>query len=179
MDNKIAAYLSELYRWNKKINLTAVANVDAEKLLVEPSFAMMEFIPGRAKVFDIGSGGGIPSIVLAIKMPDCEFTLLESDGKKAVFLAQVAALLKLSNVTVVRERAEKAAITPKYSGKGDVVTSRAVRSDVVFSAGNGFLRQGGRVILHRSSKENLADPRFELFGKNRFAECFTLIKKDK
>ena len=174
-DNKIITYLSELYRWNKKINLTSVQEKDAIEVLVKPSIGMVEFIPEKGRVLDVGSGGGIPGIVLALNLLGCEFVLVESDGKKSSFLTHVAGMLKLKNVRVVRERAEKLAASGEYAGSADVVVSRAVKREGVLAVSAGLLKPGGRVVLHRSSKPFKADPRFEPAGHNEFADCFRLV----
>jgi len=123
----VGQYLAELYRWNKKINLTSVAEEVAREVLVKPSIAMLEFLPIGGQVFDIGSGGGIPGIVLAIYRSEGRFTLVESVGKKAVFLMHVTRLLKLANVKVEAKRAEKLSADPAFAGTADAVVSRAVR----------------------------------------------------
>lgn len=81
-----------------------------------------EAIPDRASVCDIGSGAGLPGLVLAIRRPDVRITLVEPLLRRTTFLAEVVQALGLSNVEVVRERAEA------LHGKAtfDVVTSRAV-----------------------------------------------------
>jgi 16S rRNA (guanine527-N7)-methyltransferase len=174
-DEKLSAYLSELYRWNKKINLTSVNEKDAMKILVEPSLAMLEFLPDKGRVVDAGSGGGIPGIILAMRLPNCEFLLVDSDQKKSTFLTHVAGMLKLSNVRSVRERVEKLAKTEGYAGTADAIVSRAVKREDVFSASVGLLKQGGRIILHRSTKPLEPDARFELAGHNDSADFFQRI----
>ena len=81
-----------------------------------------EAIPDRASVCDIGSGAGLPGLVLAIRRPELRITLVEPLLRRTTFLAEVVQALGLSNVEVVRERAEA------LHGKAtfDVVTSRAV-----------------------------------------------------
>ncbi|MBI5178746.1 MAG: 16S rRNA (guanine(527)-N(7))-methyltransferase RsmG [Nitrospinae bacterium] len=171
-ESLVSQYLAELYRWNKKINLTSVAEEVAHGVLVTPSLAMLEYLPVGGEVFDIGSGGGIPGIVLAIYRPDSRFTLVESVGKKAVFLTHVARLLKLGNVRVAAVRAEKLACDPAYAGTADAVVSRAVKREDVVAAAKGLLKPGGRVIVHRSPKDAPDVPGYSLIGKNGFADCF-------
>ncbi len=172
--NKTAQYLSELYRWNRKINLTSVKEHEAQEVLVKPSLAMLEFMPAQKglEVFDIGSGGGLPAIILAIHLPDIRFTLVESDRKKSVFLTHIAGLLGLKNVRVVCERSEKLAKMEGYAGCADVVTSRAVKREDVFAASNGLLKPGGIVIIHHSPREIEDDPRFIFSGKNQSVDCY-------
>jgi len=174
--NGLSRYLSELYRWNEKINLTAVKREDAEEALIKPSLAMLEFFPaGKGReIFDVGSGGGIPALALAASLPDDRFTLMESDRKKSVFLAHVVGLMKLKNARVVCERAEKLAAMDGYAHCADFVTSRAVKRDDVLNAARGLLKPGGRVIVHRSPKDSPEAVGFTLLAKNDYADCFEL-----
>ena len=80
-----------------------------------------EFIPSGASIIDIGSGAGLPGIVLAIVKPDSPVTLIEPLLRRSEFLAEVVADLGLANVTVLRARAEQV-----RNLKADVVTARAV-----------------------------------------------------
>jgi 16S rRNA (guanine527-N7)-methyltransferase len=79
----------------------------------------------RARVVDVGSGGGLPAIPLAIVLPQLAFTLLETTGKKAHFLEQTARMLRLRNVRVVNERAETFGRGPGRE-RFDAATSRAL-----------------------------------------------------
>jgi 16S rRNA (guanine527-N7)-methyltransferase len=123
----LEAYLDELDRWSQRLNLTAiprdqgwVRNVaEAEVLLLatDPE-------PGST-VIDIGSGGGMPGIVIAILRPDLEMTLLDADRRKSGFLIHVAGLLGLRAVRVVAERAEDAGRRSGMRETFDLAISRA------------------------------------------------------
>lgn len=167
-------YLAELYRWNKAINLTTVKPDKAQELLVEPSHAMLEFLqtPNPLKVFDIGSGGGIPAIILAIYLPQHNFTLVESNGKKSNFLVHVSSLLGLENVRVSNIRVEEFLQSGALQKTADVVTARAVNRQTVSSAAQNLLKEGGTLIMHRSSKSALPCEALRKTGENRFVECF-------
>ncbi|MBI5637055.1 MAG: 16S rRNA (guanine(527)-N(7))-methyltransferase RsmG [Nitrospinae bacterium] len=171
----VGRYLEELYRWNKKVNLTSVARDKAQAVLIEPSLAMAEFFPpGNAlEIFDIGSGGGLPAIPLAIRYLQHRFTLVESDRKKSIFLQHAASLLGLKNVRVLNERSEKISQDPAYAAIADVVTSRAVKREDVFSAAGGLLKPAGRVIIHHTPDAPEEFGGYRLFGKNPSADCFT------
>ncbi len=172
---QVAQYLEELYRWNKKVNLTSVARDKAQAVLIEPSFSMAEFFPpGDAlEIFDIGSGGGLPAIPLAIRFPQHGFTLVESDRKKSIFLQHIASLLGLKNVRVLNERSERVSQDAVYAATADVVTSRAVKRDDVFSAAGGLLKPPGRVIIHHTPDAPAEFGGYRLFGKNPSADCFS------
>lgn len=176
MPNKlISRYLEELYRWNKKVNLTSVARDKAQAVLIEPSFAMAEFFPpgDKLEIFDIGSGGGLPAIPLAIRFPQHRFTLVESDRKKSIFLQHAALLLGLKNVRVLNERSEKVSQNPAYAATADVVTSRAVKREDVFAAADGLLKPAGRVIIHHTPDAPAESGSYHLLGKTPSADCFT------
>ncbi len=171
----IKQFLDELYRWNRKVNLTSVPRANAEAVLIAPSFDMAEFFPaGEAlEIFDIGSGGGLPAIPLAIRFPQHRFTLVESDRKKAIFLQHMAGHLGLKNIRVLNERSEKAARDPAYAGTADLVTSRAVKREDVFAAAEGLLKPEGRVIIHHTPDAPESYGCYTLLGKNISADCFT------
>ncbi len=110
---QLSLYLACLLAANESMNLTAIKSpeeawerhvVDALTLLA----AISQLEPG-ASVIDVGSGGGVPGIPLAITCPDANFTLLEATAKKVAFLRACVKRLGLTNVRVVEARAEVAA----------------------------------------------------------------------
>lgn len=121
---KLVQYLGLLEKWNKAYNLTAIR--DPEKMVslhLLDSLATLPFITGQ-KIIDVGTGPGLPGMILAICLPDRQFTLLDSNGKKTRFLTQVKMEMGLENVTVANERVELHA----QQGVYDHVTSRAFAS---------------------------------------------------
>ena len=173
-DKSIKTFLAELYRWTKAVNLTSVKPEKAQELLIKPSLAMMEFLPETEplEVMEIGSGAGIPGVVLAMKLPVHRFTLIESNGKKAAFLKHVTGLLKLANVIILNERAESTAGSPQYASVADVVVARAVNRKTVFKAAQKLLKPGGTVLIHRSSKKEPPDPHFRKTAETDFVTCY-------
>jgi len=120
-ESRLLAYLALLDKWNRVYNLTAVREPERmvshhllDSLAAAPHFA------GPA-VLDVGSGGGLPGIPLAIARPDLQVTLIDSIAKKTAFLLQAKAELGLANVTVVTGRVED--FRPEAGF--DAVTSRA------------------------------------------------------
>ena len=117
-------YLDLLLKWNAKINLTAVRTPEeiVSRHFGESFFMASRVLPGTeaTSVIDLGSGAGFPGLPLAIFVPWASVTLIESNTKKAVFLNEVIAMLKLKNVVVLRQRGED------YSQTARLVTMRAV-----------------------------------------------------
>lgn len=125
-------YLNLLLKWNKAYNLTAIR--DLEGMVVQHALdglSVHSYISDSdCRLIDVGTGGGIPGVLLAIVRPDLEVCLLDAVGKKARFLRQVKREMCLENVTVVHDRVENYSPSEKF----DVVISRA------FSEVNQFLK---------------------------------------
>ena len=104
--DQLLAYLRLLHKWNKAYNLTAVRDPDemVSRHLLD-SLSVLPYVHGD-RWLDVGSGGGMPGIILAIMLPQARFTLLDSNGKKTRFLTQVKLELGLANLTVVQNRVE-------------------------------------------------------------------------
>jgi 16S rRNA (guanine527-N7)-methyltransferase len=95
-----------LVKWNKAYNLTSVRKADEmiDRHLLD-SLSMLPFI-GSGALLDVGTGAGLPGMVLALVRPDLPVWLLDSNGKKTRFLSQVKMMLGVDNVTVVQHRLE-------------------------------------------------------------------------
>lgn len=121
-------YLVLLHKWNKTYKMTAITDFD--DMLVKhllDSLAVAPWITGTS-IVDVGTGGGLPGIPLAILMPEKSFTLVDSIGKKIQFVRHAKQQLKLNNVEVLNVRIEALAPDQPF----DIVISRA------FSAVNDF-----------------------------------------
>ena len=123
--HRLMEYLFLLNKWNKAYNLTSIRQMDAmvplhllDSLVVHPR------IQGVSRLIDVGTGPGLPGMVLAIMNPDLPITLLDSNGKKTRFLFQACTALKLDNVTIVNDRVE--AYQPEELF--DMIVSRAFAS---------------------------------------------------
>jgi len=131
----LLAYVRLLDKWNQVYNLTAVRSADAMLTQhVLDSLAVLPHLNGQT-LLDVGSGGGLPGIPLAIAKPEVQVTLLDSNHKKATFLRQAVIELALPNVEVVCERAESWQPQRQF----DVVISRA------FSELSEFVAAAGRL----------------------------------
>jgi 16S rRNA (guanine527-N7)-methyltransferase len=114
-------YLVLLNKWNRTYNLTAVR--DPQQMVSRQLLDSLSILPWMhgPSVIDVGCGAGLPGLPLALAMPDCRFTLLDSNGKKTRFVQQAATQLRLSNVEVVQARVE----AYRKDGGFNTITSRA------------------------------------------------------
>jgi 16S rRNA (guanine527-N7)-methyltransferase len=142
------------------MNLTRIVDpAAAEVQHVGDALTVLPHLPkGACRIADVGSGGGVPGIPLAIARPDAAVTLIETTKKKAVFLRETAAALELKNITVLDERVEDV-------GRGelretfDVAIARAVGSMVWLAEWClPLVKKGGKVLAMKGEKvaEDLA-----------------------
>jgi 16S rRNA (guanine527-N7)-methyltransferase len=135
---QLLAYLFEFEKWNKAYNLSAIRDIN--EMLVKHLFDSLSLVPWLEnkeiikRIIDVGTGGGLPGIPLAIVFPDKEFTLLDSNGKKTRFLFHIKTQLKLDNVSVENCRVEEYKPVIPF----DAVVSRAFASlqDMTESCGH-------------------------------------------
>ncbi|MBR6026733.1 MAG: 16S rRNA (guanine(527)-N(7))-methyltransferase RsmG [Neisseriaceae bacterium] len=114
-------YVSLLSKWNNTYNLTALRD-DTQIIShhILDSLTLTFFMDSTLTLLDVGSGGGMPGIPVAIVRPDVQVTVLDANSKKTSFLQQAIIELGLNNVTVVNERVES-----WHSSRFDTITSRA------------------------------------------------------
>ncbi len=118
---KLLAYAALLTKWNRTFNLTALREPSlAVSHHLLDSAAILPYVRGGA-LLDVGSGGGLPGVPLAVARPDLRVTLLDSNSKKAAFLRQVAIELDLPNIAVHCGRVEQYRPPAKFSA----IVSRA------------------------------------------------------
>lgn len=120
----LSDYVALLLKWNSKINLIGpMTELDIWSRHIDDSLQLLPLIPESAtSLADLGSGAGLPGMVIAISRPDLQVTLVEQDQRKAAFLNETKHLLQLSNVSV-----EAINIT-KLNGTYNVITARALAS---------------------------------------------------
>lgn len=123
---QLLAYLALLIKWNKAFNLTAVRNPDemVSRHLLDSLSVVSQVAKAGDNWLDVGSGGGMPGVPLAILFPERRFTLLDSNGKKTRFLTQVKLELELANLQVVHSRVEAFQPAQPFAG----ICSRAFSS---------------------------------------------------
>lgn len=140
---KLLDYLALLLKWNRAFNLTAIR--DPEEMVSRQlldSFSILKLVEGK-NVLDIGTGPGLPGIPLAIALPEIQFTLLDSNGKKTRFVQQAITSLGLKNAKVVRERVEAFQPGIRY----DTITSRAFASlSKIVQLTSHLLTESGRLL---------------------------------
>lgn len=125
--SQLAAFAETLLQWNQRINLTGARSLEAlAREHIADALAVVPHLPAApARWIDVGSGAGLPGIVLALARPDLSGVLLEPIEKRRAFLAAVARLLRLARVEVVGERAEEH-LARGGSHAYDLAVSRAV-----------------------------------------------------
>jgi len=159
LGEKLGRYLGRLIATNQEFNLTAIDDVDEawERHILDSLSLVPDLtdLPQGARVVDVGSGGGLPALPLALALPSLDFTLLEATGKKALFLRETAAMLKLDHVHVVTDRAETFGHTPERQ-RFDVATARAVsRLPVLLELTLPLVRVNGRVLAIKGEQAEL------------------------
>ena len=148
MNATLEAYLDELDRWSARLNLTSIPRDQMWSRNIVEVEDLLEVAapPPGCRVVDIGSGGGVPGIVIAILRPDLWVTLIDSDRRKSGFLVHVAGLLGLSGVAVEAIRAEDAGHRDGMREAFDLATSRATAPPpVLCELTLPLLRVGGTV----------------------------------
>ena len=141
---RLLDYLALLLKWNAVYNLTSVRDplqMVTHHLL--DSLAAVSSFAQATNVLDVGAGGGLPGIVLAIARPAMQVALIDTVHKKTAFLKQVKAELELNNVTVYTDKVQQLRVPQLF----DVITSRAFADLSDFVAwSNHLLADGGQFI---------------------------------
>jgi len=171
LTDALMRYLSLLAKWNRTYNLTAVR--EPERMLVQHIFdcaavasplkrlvaaqrVLRSAGDGRPRIIDVGSGAGLPGIVLALLWPEAEFVLVEPVAKKAAFLQQVKSELALANVAVARTRIED---LPATGTVPDAVVCRAFASLADFAASLGSLAGPYTVVAAMKARVDESEKR--------------------
>ena len=162
-------YLSELFEWNKRINLTGLSSRKRiiKELLLD-SLIPLSFLPEEGRFLDIGSGAGFPAIPIKICRPRIKAHLLEPNSKKISFLKQVIRLTKLCEIEIIRGRIERDGNRLFQDGY-HIISSRALAHlPQILAWCTPYLMPGGIIVSFLGS-------RFE----NTLKECSDIIKKQR
>ncbi len=153
---RLGDYLARLLAMNELLNLTGIKDpteawtrhvLDALSLV-----PLLREVPTGARLLDVGSGGGVPGVPLAIARPDLRVTLMDATEKKVAFLRAVGAALGLASLEVVSGRAEQLALGD-LAGAFDVVTARAVgKVQALLPWTAPFAKRGGRLLLIKGER---------------------------
>ena len=158
---ELTQYVELLFRWNRRMNLTALTDDDTgiDRLVIEPLAAAQLLPEGRIAVVDIGSGGGSPAIPMKLIMPTTVLRMVESKVRKGAFLKEVVRQLGLRDTEVLTCRYEELVGREEIHEVTDVVTVRGVRVDSrMLQVLTGLVREGGTVLLFRGALDQAFSP---------------------
>jgi 16S rRNA (guanine527-N7)-methyltransferase len=148
----VERYAELLLEWNRNVNLTGARTMEAVRAHIEDAHRLLRISwDGVREAIDIGSGGGLPAIPLALRLPRVQFSLLEANARKCAFLMHVAGSLGVPNVRVLLGRAEELARLPDLRERFDRAISRAVaQPPVLLELALPFVRTGGDLLAEVS-----------------------------
>ncbi|MBN1863913.1 MAG: 16S rRNA (guanine(527)-N(7))-methyltransferase RsmG [Victivallales bacterium] len=150
---KLYSLLSEE---NSKYNLTRIVSEEDFWIKhVMDSLLLLSYRPGllegRHEIADLGCGAGFPSLILAMALPECEFTAIDSVLKKTRFVSFAAESLCLGNLKVLRGRGRELGLQGCWRGRFDMLVARAVGSATeVYREARGLLKPGGEIVMYKT-----------------------------
>jgi len=183
-------FLNELLRWNRVHNLTAIKDTDAainlhliDSIIIFPILMRyldktldLEVAPRR--IADMGSGGGLPGIPLAILQTQWSFHLVEASKKKAAFLQHVRGALHMANVSVMAKRVED--VAQEMAGEFDAVTARAfTRLRRLLELARPLLKPSGLVFAMKSQRSDKEIAEVSKDEWRLLEECVTALPGQK
>ena len=147
---KLLAYLQLMLKWNKAYNLTAIRELDSMVIRhLLDSLSILPYITA-SPILDVGTGAGLPGIPLAICLPDYQFVLLDSNGKKTRFLTQAKIELGIENIEVIHSRIED--YRPAYGF--ELITCRAFAAlNTILDRTQHLVTSGTRVMAMKGKDE--------------------------
>ena len=158
--DKIFEYLELVYEKNKVLNL--IGTKEKEEIFIKHILDSLSIfniellredkLKGK-KIIDIGTGGGLPGILLAIFLPESEIYLLDKSKKKTIFLRETTEALELKNTIIITDRAEELSREAGFREKFDIVIARAVaRFSILLELAVPFCNIHGKIIFYKSKK---------------------------
>ena len=165
--SKLLIYKELLMKWNNSFNLTSVKNTEIVTHHFLDCLAVIPFIKS-SRLLDVGTGAGLPGIVIAIVNPDIKVSLIDKVGKKITFIKRIATELEIKNIETYHDRVELLTSEEKYDG----IISRAFSNMEVFIKSTKHLIKSQGVWYGMKSKKILDN---EMININ---EPWTLKKLD-
>ena len=150
--SKLLIYRELLMKWNNSFNLTSVKNTEIVTHHFLDCLAVIPFIKSST-LLDVGTGAGLPGIVIAIVNPDIKVSLIDKVGKKITFIKRIVAELEIKNIETYHERVELLTSEEKYDG----IISRAFSNMEVFIKSTKHLIKSQGVWYGMKSKKILDD----------------------
>lgn len=153
---KLLKFMEIVLRENKKFNLTAITDEKEfiEKHIIDSAIAV-KYIKNEGKLIDIGSGAGMPGIIIKILNDDMDILLLDSLNKRVNYLNETIKELGLNKVEAIHARAEELSHDKDYRESFDYVTARAVaKLNVLTEYTTPFIKSGGKFIALKGSRGN-------------------------
>ncbi len=154
----LGRYLHRLLETNKQFNLTAIRDPDEAWMRhILDSLSLIRFLhaddPDPARLIDVGSGGGLPGVPIAITQPHLHVSLCEATGKKARFLQAVADDLGLDRLAIINDRAETIGQDKRHRQRYDIAVARAIGPmRVLLELTLPLVAVGGRVLAMKGRK---------------------------
>ena len=150
--SKLLIYKELLIKWNKSFNLTSIKNRDVVTHHFLDCLSIIPFIKSSS-LLDVGSGAGLPGIIIAIVKPDIKVSLIDKVGKKIAFIKRVVAELEIKNIDTYHDRVELLTSEEKYDG----IISRAFSNMDDFIKSTKHLIKSQGVWYGMKSKKILND----------------------
>lgn len=150
--SKLLIYKELLMKWNNSFNLTSVKNTEIVTHHFLDCLAVIPFIKS-SRLLDVGTGAGLPGLVIAIVNPDIKVSLIDKVGKKITFIKRIIAELEIKNIETYHERVELLTSEEKYDG----IISRAFSNMEVFIKSTKHLIKSQGVWYGMKSKKILDD----------------------
>jgi len=161
---KLLEYVALIYKWNQVHNLTAVRDpLEMVTLHILDSLSILTYVDGK-RLLDVGAGAGLPSIPLAICLPELQVTAIDAVQKKVSFMRQAKAQLGLNNFNVIHGRIEEQKVPSKdMPEKFELITSRAFSEIGLFvkltkhllAEGGQWLAMKGVIPQHEFDKSGI------------------------
>ena len=150
----IKIFIKEILKFNKAHNI--VGRFSEEEIVSSDILdceTILEHINSSQKVLDIGSGAGLPGLIIAINQPKTQITMSEKNKKKAYFIRKMIRTLKLTNATILDKATTPNLIT---ENKFDVITARALATaPTIIKMSHHLLNKGGKFVLMKGALEKI------------------------